>query len=231
LAEKVSAGDFVRFEYTGRAGERVFDTTSAETAKKAGIFDEKNAYSPVLVAAGREQVLKGLDEAIVGSEVGVEKKASIPPEKGFGQRRPELVRLISLGEFRKRGIDPVPGMVLDLDGARASVQSVSGGRVKVDLNHELAGQQLEYSFKIIEIITGAKEKTTALARELLPKLPAPAFADGKITLVVPAEAAKDSDFIVSKMRFVQQALLLVPEVKTVVVVEEYSKPAEKPEKR
>ncbi|MCX6767967.1 MAG: peptidylprolyl isomerase [Candidatus Micrarchaeota archaeon] len=229
LAEKVSSGDLVRLEYTGRVGEKAFDTTDADAAKQAGIFNEKSKYGPVLVAAGKEQVIKGLDEALVGSEVGVEKKITVPSDKGFGERRPELVRLISLGEFRKRGVDPVPGMVLDLDDARAIVQSVSGGRVKVDLNHELAGKTLEYSFKVVERVTEAKDKVAALAKELLPALPAPVFSEGKATIVAPAEAAKDSDYIVSKIRFVQQALALVPEVKAVVVVEEYSKPAARKE--
>ncbi len=215
----------MRLEYTGRVGERVFDTTSAEEAKRTGVFDEKAKYGPVLVAAGREQVLKGLDEALVGAEVGVEKKIVVPPEKAFGERKPELVRLISLGEFRKRGIDPVPGMVLDLDGARAIVQSVSGGRVRIDLNHELAGKTLEYTFRVVGRITGAKEKVEALGKELLPKLPSPVFDGGKVSVVVPAEAAKDSDYVVSKIRFVQQALALVPEVESVVVVEEYAKPS------
>lgn len=226
MAEKVNAGDLIRFDYTGKAGGKVFDTTDANAAKQAGVFNENAKYGPVLVAAGKEQVLKGLDEALVGADVGFEKKVVLPPEKAFGQRNPELVRLISVGEFRKRGIDPAPGMVLDLDGTRAFVQSVSGGRVKVDLNHELAGQTVEYSFKVIERISGAKEKIAALLKELLPGVPAPALdaASGKATVSVPASASKDSDYVIAKIRFIQQALALVPEVKSVVFTEEYAKP-------
>jgi len=226
-AEKVSAGDFIRLEYTGRSGGKVFDTTDRELAKQAGVFDENAKYGPILVAAGREQVLKGLDEALVGAEVSAERRVSLPPEKAFGHRNPELVRLISLGEFRKRGIDPAPGMVLDLDGTRAFVQSVSGGRVRVDLNHELADKAVEYSFKVVERITAAKEKLAALSKELLPGIPAPALdAAGKAALSVPASTAKDSDYVVAKIRFVQQALMLVPEVKMVTVTEDYEKPAQ-----
>ena len=225
MAEKVSSGDLVRFEYTGRAAGKAFDTTDAAAAKQAGIFDENAKYGPILVAAGKEQVLKGLDEALVGAELGVEKKITLPPEKAFGPKNPELLRLISLGEFRKRGIDPKPGMVLDLDGTRAFVQSVSSGRVKVDLNHELAGQTVEYSFKVIERIAGSKEKLTALLKELLPGVSAPVLdmAAGKATISVPASAAKDSDYVIAKIRFIQQALLLVPEVKSVVFTEEYAR--------
>jgi hypothetical protein len=102
---------------------------------------------------------------------------------------------------------------------------VSSGRVKVDLNHELAGQTVEYSFKVIERITGSKEKLAALLKELLPGVSAPVLdmAVGKATISVPASAAKDSDYVIAKIRFIQQALLLVPEVKSVVFTEEYAR--------
>jgi len=224
LAEKVSSGDLVRFEYTGRAAGKVFDTTDAAVAKQAGIFNKEGKYGPILVAAGKEQVVKGLDEALVGAELGVEKKVTLPPEKAFGQKNPELLRLISLGAFRKHGIDPKPGMVVELDGNKALVQSVSSGRVKVDSNNELAGQTVEYSFKVIDRITGAKEKLAALLKELLPRVSAPVFdpATGKATVSVPASAAKDSGYVVAKIRFIQQALSLIPDVKSVVFTEEYA---------
>ncbi len=45
---------------------------------------------------------------------------------------------------------------------RGRVLSVSGGRIRVDFNHPLAGKKLEYEVEVKEKITNAKEKIMAI---------------------------------------------------------------------
>ena len=92
----------------------------------------------VVIAIGKDHVVKGFDEALQGAEIGKKISVEVPPEKAYGQRDSELVKMIALETFRKQGVDPVPGMPVTLDNLPARVQSVSGGRVRVDFNHELA---------------------------------------------------------------------------------------------
>jgi len=56
----------------------------------------------------------------------------------------------------------VPGMILTLDGAIARVKSVTSGRVVIDYNHPLAGEQVIYSIKVHEVITDDKKKIEAI---------------------------------------------------------------------
>ncbi len=210
-AAVVSEGDFVELEFTGKVDGKAFESTPAE--------------KPVLVAAGKAQVLKGLDEALIGSRAGEKKSVKIPTANAFGERNAELVRLVSMQKFAEQGIKPQPGLVLEIDGARCRVQSVSGGRVRVDFNHDLAGFDVEYDFEVKSVFRGANEKIAALEKDLLAAFEAKAVFDaGAATarVTVPAKAKKDAEFIMRKLRFIAQALQFVPECKRVVFEEEYA---------
>lgn len=214
----VAKGDFVEVSFTASvAGGAVFEKTG----------------KPLLVVAGAGQVIAGLDELLVGSSEGDQKSASIPKQKAFGERNAELVKLIPLGEFQKHGVAPVAGMPVDIDGVPGRVQSASGGRVRVDFNPELAGQDLHYEYKVEKVISSPEGKVDALRKHVLEKNGAGELAgkvkvefdskSGLVTLTVPDSVGKNTDYLVAKTHFVAQALGHVPEVKNVVVREEYSK--------
>lgn len=150
---------FVKISYTGRVKDGpVFDTTDAETAKKENIFDAKRLYSAVPLVIGEMQVLKGLDEALAEMKEGEEREVEVPPEKAYGQKNPDLIRLVPMKLFKEQKMTPVPGMVIELDGRPARIQTVSGGRVRVDFNSELAGKTLQYKVKITEEAKTPAEK-------------------------------------------------------------------------
>jgi len=51
---------------------------------------------------------------------------------------------------------------LAIDGALATIRSVTGGRVVVDFNHPLSGRSLHYKVKVNKVITDSKEKIESL---------------------------------------------------------------------
>jgi FKBP-type peptidyl-prolyl cis-trans isomerase 2 len=163
-------GDFVRINYVGKIKEsgRVFDTTLEDVAKKNNIYDEKIAFKPAPIVVGANHVIPGVDEALVGMEVGEKKKVVIPPEKGYGLRDPKLVKVVPVKDFRRQGLRPVPGMRIEADGRVGRVQSVSGGRVRVDFNYELAGKVLEYEVSVEEKLNKVEEKIRLLLELHLP---------------------------------------------------------------
>ncbi len=172
---KVQRGDVIRIHYTGKVKEtgEVFDTTYEEVAKEAGIYKEKGVYGPVPVAVGAGHVIKGLDEQLEGLEVGKRYEIVVPPEKGFGKRDPKLVKTFTLGQFKRRGIVPFPGMPITLEGEggrkiKGRVLTVSGGRVRVDFNNPYAGRYLLYEVEIVEKVDDPIEKVKALVELRLP---------------------------------------------------------------
>lgn len=153
-------GDFAELVYTGRIKEtgKVFDTNDRETAKKEGFFSEKANYNPIVICIGEGDVVKGLDEALEGKEVGKEFKVDVPAEKAFGKKDAKNYKLVPSSVF-KNEMHPMPGLRVDFEnGSSGVIKTVSGGRVLVDFNHPLAGQDLAYDVKIIKHVTDDSEK-------------------------------------------------------------------------
>ncbi len=163
---KLSAGDLVRIQYTGRlAGDQsIFETTDEQIAKAIGIWSTASAYGPRLVLYGRGAMIAGIEEALQTMAPGESREFHIPESKAFGQRFAELVRVMPQKEFLRHGLAPQPNLVVSIDGVPAIVKSVSSGRVMLDFNHSLAGQELIYHLQLLEVITEPAAKAKALAQ-------------------------------------------------------------------
>jgi FKBP-type peptidyl-prolyl cis-trans isomerase SlyD len=160
----VKKGDFLRLEYTGRVQEtdEVFDTTIEKVAEEEGIQLENKIYGPIPIIVGAGHVLKGIEDSLIDMDEGDEKEIEIPPSEGFGERDPKLIQLIPMSEFRKQSIKPQVGMSITSEGSTGKIRSISGGRVRVDFNHELAGKTLQYQIKVQKIIEDDVEKIRSM---------------------------------------------------------------------
>ena len=161
--DAVNNGDFVMVEMTGRAetGE-IIETTDEELAREEGVYEEGRAYGPRLVVVGEGYVLRGLDQRLPGVPFEEETEIEIPAAEAFGERDPENVQMIPYRILRSKGVNPVIGGELEIDGRRAIVRSVGAGRVQVDYNHPLAGRKIVYTLKVTENVTDEKKKMGAL---------------------------------------------------------------------
>ncbi len=170
IAEK----DLVYVDYVGMVKEsgEVFDTTLEGEAREAGVFRPDQIYEPMLVAIGDGWLVKGLDEALVGREVGQEFEEEVPPEKGFGGRDPKKIVLYTRRKLLEAGIkeDIYPGMVVNVKGLPAVVRTSSGGRSLLDFNPPLAGKTLQYKVWIRSICETIDEKIRALVERRYIKL-------------------------------------------------------------
>ncbi|MEM3399247.1 MAG: peptidylprolyl isomerase [Candidatus Micrarchaeia archaeon] len=219
-------GDFVEIEYTAKKASDgvVFDTTDEAKARSAGIYAENTRYGPLLVVVGKGHVVSGLDEALVGMEVGQERSVEVLPEKGFGKKDPKLLRVMSLNEFRKQRIEPYPGMPVTLDGISAVVKSVSGGRVMVDMNHPLAGEKLIYDVKVVRKLETEEEKIRGLLSS--EKLDGEIKFGDVVTISI-KNAKNDVSYFIAKSNFLRRLFELM-DMKKVRVVEDFVKDEKKP---
>ncbi|WP_225807111.1 MULTISPECIES: peptidylprolyl isomerase [Thermococcus] len=174
---KVAKKDVIRLHYTGKIKEtgEIFDTTYEDVAKEAGIYNEKGIYGPVPIAVGAGHVIKGLDEALEGLEVGKKHTIELPPEKAFGKRDPKLIKTFTIGQFRRQGIYPFPGLDVEIETdsgtkLKGRIISVSSGRVRVDFNHPYAGKTVIYEVEILEKIDDPIEKVKALIELRIPRI-------------------------------------------------------------
>lgn len=160
--ELTKKGQFIKLDFTAKIklNDEIFDTSRDEDAKKANLPQGK--IKPVVLCIGESMVLKGLDKALEGKEIGKEYSIEIPPKEAFGLRDPKLIKIIPINIFKSKGIMPYPGLMLNMDDMVARISAVSGGRVITDFNNSLAGKDVVYNFKIKEIIKDDKEKLKCL---------------------------------------------------------------------
>ena len=164
--EAIKENDFIELDYTGKAADsgEVFDTTSAEIAKKGSIFDGRMAYEPAIVCVGKRHLLAGLDKQIVGKETGKNYIFKIPADEGFGRKNGKLIQLVSTSKFRQQNMTPFPGLQVNIDGIVGTVKTVTGGRTIVDFNHPLSGRDLEYTVFVKRIVADLTEKVKAVLK-------------------------------------------------------------------
>ncbi|MCD6372061.1 MAG: peptidylprolyl isomerase [Thermococcus sp.] len=149
---KIEAGDFVRFHYVGRfENGEVFDTSYEDIAKENEIYVEEREYGPLEIHVGVGEIIPGLDEALIGMEVGEKKTVTVPPEKAYGMPNPELIVDVPITAFTDIGMEPVEGMYVMTDSGIAKIAKVGEENVSLDFNHPLAGKTLIFEVEIVGI--------------------------------------------------------------------------------
>ena len=113
---------------------------------------------------GKSQVIKGFDEAVVGMKVNESKKVRIAKEHAYGDVNPSLVQKIPLSKLPpdiKEKVKVGGFLVLQSPVGQhipAKVHSIDNEFVTLDLNHPLAGKDLNFEIKVIEIADAPVEK-------------------------------------------------------------------------
>lgn len=159
MPDKILLHDFIEIEYTGKFLDgTVFDTTDKEIAQKNSLFSPQINYKPAIICIGEKQLIAGLDNALLGKEVGKSCTINLKPEQAFGKRDIKKIKLVPLVEFKKQNIEPRPGLQISMDGEIATVVRASGGRILVNFNHPFAGKEVVYEIKINKKIIDKETK-------------------------------------------------------------------------
>ena len=137
------AGDTVRIHYTGKF------TDGAE-------FDSSAGRDPLEFELGKGQIIRGLEQQIIGMAVGDTLTATIPAEDAYGPYRDDSVHQVPRSELPDH-IDLTPGGKLQAtsnDGRTImlTVTDVTDDKVTLDANHPLAGKDLVFDVELIEIL-------------------------------------------------------------------------------
>ncbi len=225
----IKEGDFLLVNYTLKvkeSGETV-DTTFDTVAKEARIHKEDNVYQPRFVVIGEEYLPKSLEESLVGTEMGTKKTIELTPEKGYGARDPAKMRLVPLRRFREKGIDPVPGERVELEGRPAVIRAVGAGRVQVDYNHPLAGRTLVYDISIEKVMEDRDDKILSLVSRRIPEVAKDKFNiahdASDLTIEVPEDAFYLSGLQVAKKSITADVQKYFPRINTIAFREVYKR--------
>lgn len=139
-------GDTVLISYTVR-------TTDGRVVGKS----EEDA--PIALTLGNAEIFPEVEAALDGLEVGTESAAVVPSDNAFGPRRDDMVIDIPRAQL-PADQTPEPGMTLGAqqqDGStiQFTITEVNDETVTADGNHPLAGEDLHFGLKLVEIKTAA----------------------------------------------------------------------------
>jgi FKBP-type peptidyl-prolyl cis-trans isomerase SlpA len=119
------------------------------------LIDSNFDGEPVTFVVGDGNMLPGFEEALFGLRAGDEKWFLISPEKGFGKYNPQNLQEFPRSEFPAE-LELVEGLVLSFADAQQNelpgvIQEFDQAKVMVDFNHPLAGRDIEFSVRIIDV--------------------------------------------------------------------------------
>jgi peptidylprolyl isomerase len=152
----IETGDTVSIEYVGRFEDGgVFDTSRESVASENDLDHHPDReYDPLTVEVGAGEVIEGLEDGLLGLEEGDEEAVTIPPEAGYGEHSDDRVVSYDREEFTGMigGRDPEEGMEVQTEeGLPGDVVAVDDDSVRIDFNHELAGETLEFEVEVVSV--------------------------------------------------------------------------------
>ncbi len=140
---KVIKGNKVKVHYTGtlNGGEK---------------FDSSHDRGQTLdFQVGTGQMIKGFDQALLEMEVGQNKKINLKPTDAYGDMKPEAIQEVPKSTFPPNFELTEGGMVEGRTQSgqpmRATVKEVKDSSVILDMNHPLAGKELNFEIELVEI--------------------------------------------------------------------------------
>lgn len=222
-------GDFILIDYVAKVKEtgEVFDTTKEDIAKKEHLYKEGEIYEPKLVVLGEGWVLQTLDETLATFEPEKPNTTEIPPDKAFGPRDPEKVRLVSMRRLTEKGITPQLGARIEFNGKMATIRTMGAGRVQLDFNPTLAGKTLVYEVTILKKLETPEEKITVLLHRRIPMVEVPKFdlkiKKTEVDVEMPEEAFYLEGVQVAKRGIAMDVQKFFPEINAVKFVEMFKR--------
>jgi FKBP-type peptidyl-prolyl cis-trans isomerase SlyD len=223
----IKDGDYIKLSYSGSVNENIFDTTDADEAKAAGIHSPNAIYGPVTICVGQKHVILGLDEEIVGKDVGTTGDVVVNPDKAFGDRDPKRIQSFPKNQFKEK---PVRGMPVKMDEmGEGTVVDVIGSKVIVDFNPPLAGQTLSYHYTIEEIVTDPLEQLKGLVRLYAGREMEIAIDDGKATITLPPGINYDRRWLLWRSRIIHEGFESIEGISEIILVETFKRPEKKAE--
>ncbi len=119
------------------------------------VLDSSQGGEPLTYLHGAGSIIPGLEQALVGLDVGATKTVQVAAADAYGEYDDEMVQTLPREEFA--GIDNLEvGMQLqaqDQDGNAFSVHiaQIEGNDVMIDGNHPLAGIPLTFEIEVVAI--------------------------------------------------------------------------------
>jgi FKBP-type peptidyl-prolyl cis-trans isomerase 2 len=138
-------GDTVSVAYVGMLDDK-------------SVFDSNVNGTPLSFTIGAHTMIPGFENVVVGMKTGEEKTVTIPADQAYGTYQDDLVYTVNRSLFAPDSPPSVGSYYTftTTSGAtnRVKVINVTDSTVTIDANHMLAGENLTFTIRMLEITKG-----------------------------------------------------------------------------
>ena len=117
------------------------------------VVDSNFEGKPATFSIGDGNLLPGFEETLFGLHKDDQREFVVPPEKAFGQHNEQNLQRVAMDNFADLEIEP--GAMFSFqngDGELPGViTEILDGEVMVDFNHPLAGKNIIFQVKIMDV--------------------------------------------------------------------------------
>lgn len=138
--------------------------------KEGEIFESATAERPLVFLHGAGLMIPAFEEQLLGKKTGEDFEIVIPAAKGYGEVNEEAVVELPIDIFKVDGkVDETmltPGNSIPMMSAHGQrmdgvVVSVQNETVTMDFNHPLAGEDLHFTGKVLEVRDATEDELSA----------------------------------------------------------------------
>ena len=140
MSKKIESGDVVKIECVGKLLNGM-------------VFTDSQVDGPIKFKVGEFDVIKGLNNAVIGMENGEEKTINIKPSDACGVYDDTLLTNMSIDKLPENAEQGMQLQSETEDGQEIiwTIKEIQGDSAVLDANHILAGQELEFQIKVVEV--------------------------------------------------------------------------------
>ena len=136
----MNQGTKVKVHYTG-------------TLNDGKVFDSSEGREPLEFTIGENQVIPGFEDGVKSMKLNQEKTIKIKPNEAYGEVNQQLIISVPRKKFPKE-IEANGRLILKGPQGQsipAIIKEVKDNIVIIDLNHPLAGKELNFKVKVVAI--------------------------------------------------------------------------------
>ncbi len=125
------------------------------------VIDTSAGQEPLAYLHGGGNIVEGLESALAGKVIGDKLDVTVEPERGYGERREDLVQDVERSNFV--GVEEIEvGMQFlaqtPWGEQPVTVIAVADDSVQLDGNHPLAGETLNFSVEVVDVRQASEEE-------------------------------------------------------------------------
>tara|TARA_B100001175_G_scaffold34511_1_gene25094 strand:- start:1314 stop:1766 length:453 start_codon:yes stop_codon:yes gene_type:complete len=118
------------------------------------VFDSSEGKDPLAYQVGKQQMIPGFEQEMMGAEVGEKREFTLTPDLAYGERSDDAIQQVPRDQFPAE-------MPLEIGVMMAAqtpqgplpftITEIADDVVTVDFNHQMAGKTLQFSVEVVDV--------------------------------------------------------------------------------